>query len=83
MGRTPWLTYYRALIAAFTRIADYPEAGRDRNLFAPDLRSVQCEQHLIFYAHLAPPKDQVVILRILHAKRYWPALMYYDDLDGG
>ena len=80
-GREQWLTYYRHLVRAFDRIADHPETGRDRSLFVPGMRSINCERHVIFYKCLEVANGAPVILRIIHQKRNMPALIYYDDLD--
>jgi toxin ParE1/3/4 len=81
-GRAQWLVYYRKLVQGFETIANNPEAGRDRSLFVPGMRSLVCEKHVIFYRRLALANDAPVVLRILHQRRYLPALVYCDDLDG-
>lgn len=80
-GRAQWLAYYRKLVQGFELIAKNPEAGRDRSLFVPGLRSLNCEKHVIFYQRLDAANGAPVILRIVHRKRHLPALVYYDDLD--
>ena len=80
-GREQWLTYYRHLVRAFDRIADRPETGRDRSLFVPGMRSINCERHVVFYKCLEAANGAPVILRIIHQKRNMPALVYYEDLD--
>lgn len=80
-GRAQWLKYYRHLVRAFDHIAEHPDAGRDRSLFVLGMRSVNCERHVIFYKCLEAANGAPVILRIIHHKRYMPALIYYDDLD--
>lgn len=80
-GRAQWLAYYRKLVQGFETIAKNPDAGRDRSLFVPGVRSLICEQHVIFYQRLDAAKGAPVVLRIVHQKRHLPALVYYDDLD--
>ena len=81
-GRDQWLKYCRGLVRAFEGIAANPDGGRDRNLFAPGLRSVNYRQHVIFFARVGAAGDTPVILRIVHQRRHTPALIYFEDLDG-
>lgn len=80
-GRGQWLKYYRGMVAAFARIEERPDEGRDRSLFAEGMRSINYERHIIFYARLKSASDQPVVLRIVHQRRNLPALLYYEDLD--
>jgi len=80
-GKDQWLTYYRQIVRAFERIAAHPDAGRDRSLFVSGMRSINCEQHVIFYKCLEAADGAPVVLRIIHQKQHMPALLYYDDLD--
>ena len=79
-GRDQWLNYYRGLVRAFEGIAAYPDGGRDRSLFAPDLRSVNYKLHVIFFARIAAAGDEPVIVRIVHQRRNMPALVYFEDI---
>ncbi len=79
-GQVQWLAYYRTLLAGLDQIASHPEAGRDRSLFAPGMRSINCGSHVIFYMPLAAAGGAPVVLRIVHQRRYLPALIHYDDL---
>ena len=81
-GRAQWLTYYRGLVRAFEDIWANPESGRDRNLFAEGLRSVNYASHIIFFARVAAAGDNPVILRIVHRRRNLPALVYFDGIGG-
>ena len=81
-GRDQWLTYYRGLVLTFERIADDPDGGRDRSLFAAGLRSMNYGRHVIFFARIAAAGDEPVILRIVHQRRNMPALVYYEDIGG-
>jgi toxin ParE1/3/4 len=80
-GRAQWLVYYRKLVQGFEYITRNPEAGRDRSLFVPGMRSLNCERHVIFYQRLDAAQGAPVVLRIVHQKRHLPALVYYNDLD--
>jgi toxin ParE1/3/4 len=80
-GREQWLIYYRQLVRAFERIADHPETGRDRSLFVPGMRSINCARHVVFYKCLEAANGEPVILRIIHQRRNMPGLLYYDDLN--
>ncbi|SMC82170.1 type II toxin-antitoxin system RelE/ParE family toxin [Primorskyibacter flagellatus] len=82
-GRDQWLIYYRQLVNAFERITEDPDTGRDRSLFVPGMRSVNCQRHVIFFKRLDAAGGAAVILRIVHQRRNMPALVYYEDLDGG
>ena len=81
-GRGQWLKYYRGMVGAFEEIMADPDKGRDRSLFAPGLRSVDCDKHVIFYARVVAADDAPVILRIVHQRRNMPALNYFEALDG-
>lgn len=80
-GRAQWLAYYRKLVQGFENIVRNPDTGRDRSLFVPGMRSLNCEKHIIFFQCLAAAKGKPVVLRIVHQKRHLPALVYYEDLD--
>jgi toxin ParE1/3/4 len=64
---------------AFDLIQSQPEAGTDRSLFAPHLRSFNLKRHIVFYRFLEGG-DQLVIVRIVHQRRNLSALLYHDDL---
>ncbi len=80
-ARAQWLGYYRKLAQAFEQVSANPQAGRDRSLFVAGMRSFNCERHVIFYKPIAAAQGAPVILRIVHQRRYLPALRYADDLD--
>ena len=80
-GREQWQIYYRALGAALRQIAADPDCGRSRDLLGNRMRSLTCEQHLIFFAPIPSFKGQTVVLRILHQRRNLTAVTYLDDLD--
>lgn len=81
-GREQWLSYYRGLVRAFEQIGTQSMSGQSRDLFRKRMRSVNYGRHIIFFIPVTPAGDAPVILRILHQRRYLPALAYYDDLDG-
>jgi len=81
-GREQWLSYYRGLVRAFEQIETQPMSGRGRELFRKGMRSVNYGRHIIFFSPVAAAGGVPVVLRILHQRRYLPALAYYDDLDG-
>ena len=80
--RDQWPRYYRGLVRTFEGIAADPDGGRDRSLFAAGLRSVNYGRHVVFFARTAAADNAPVILRIVHQRRYMPALVYYEDMDG-
>ncbi|MEQ8404998.1 MAG: type II toxin-antitoxin system RelE/ParE family toxin [Oceanicaulis sp.] len=82
-GADQWLAYYKKIVHAFELIAAQPEQGRDRSLFAPGMRSINCGRHVIFYKRLEAAKGEPVVLRIVHQRRHLPGLLYHDDLDIG
>lgn len=54
------------LKAAFAHLARYPDLGVLRPEFGPRLRGRRVGQHVIIYQ---PSEDEVLIVRILHARR--------------
>lgn len=80
-GEAQWHRYFRMIAAAFDQISTDPMTGRDRAAFGRGMRSVIAGQHLIFFAPIAAAGGAPVILRIVHQRRYLPALSYADDLD--
>ncbi len=81
-GRDQWLKYYPGLVRAFEDIMTNPDGGRDRSLFAPGLRSIDYEKHVIFFARVSAADNAPVILRIVHQRRNMPALIYFEALGG-
>lgn len=75
-GRAQWLAYYRKLAQGFEFIANNPEVGRDRSLFVPGMRSLNCEKHVIFHKRLGAALGAPVVLRIVHQRHHFPALAY-------
>ena len=81
-GREQWLKYYQGLVRAFEDIMANPDTGRDRSLFVAGLRSIDYENHVIFFARVAAAGETPVILRIVHQRRNMPALIYFEALGG-
>ena len=81
-GRAQRFTCYRGLVRAFNEITLDPDRGRDRSLFAPGLRSVNHERHVIFFARIDATGGEPVIVRIVHQRRHMPALAYFEDIGG-
>ena len=81
-GRNQWLTDYRGLVRAFEGIADAPDGGRDRSLFAAGLRSVNDKRHVIFFARITTAGGEPVVLRLVHQRRNLPALVYFEEIGG-
>ena len=79
-GRQQWLNYYRGMAAVLEQIAAAPDAGRNRDVLYPGMRSVSYKGHLIFYRWTEVAGDAPVVLRIVHQRRNLPALRYLDSL---
>ncbi len=80
-GREQWLRYFAGLSAAFERIANDPQCGRQRDALHKGLRSLTCEQHVVFFSPTRHAGGAPVILRIIHQKRNISALLFTDDLE--
>ena len=81
-GRDRWLTYYRSMVRAFEAIAADPDGGRDRSLFAADLRSRNYGRLVVFFARIDAAGGEPAVLRIVHQRRNMPALVYCEDIGG-
>jgi toxin ParE1/3/4 len=46
-GRQQWLNYYRGMAAVLEQIAAAPDAGRNRDVLFPGVRSISYKAHLI------------------------------------
>lgn len=66
------VTYVGGFEAAFERLLDNPELGRDRKDIRSGLRSMVQESHVIFYRILS---DRIRIVRILHGSRDLPRFL--------
>lgn len=60
-------TYQTALVRALDRLSRYPESGRPRDDRFPGCRSLQVEQHVIYFYQ--PDPDEIEVLRILHQRQ--------------
>ena len=80
-GREQWHKYFRGLTLTFEKIQEDPSKGRDRSLLVEGMLSVNYGRHVVFFKVLEASHGQPVVLRIVHQKRHFPALVYYDDLD--
>ena len=56
----------------FLTLIDQPELGRKRNEIRSELRSLVCEQHIIFYRVM---NDNIRIIRVLHGSRDIPKFL--------
>ena len=61
--------FVRSLISRFPMLAEMPEAGRQREELAPELRSFAIGNYVIFYR---PIENGVEIVRVLHGARDLP-----------
>ncbi len=68
-GRQQAVTYLKMLEETFRVLVDRPALGRRRNEIRDGLRSVVCQQHVIFYAVRA---DRVRIVRVMPGNRDIP-----------
>jgi toxin ParE1/3/4 len=68
-GKQQAVTYLKMLEETFRILADRPAMGRRRNEIRDGLRSVICQQHVIFYAVRAAG---IRIVRVLHGNRDIP-----------
>ena len=75
-GEEGWRACRRGLAAAFERIAAEPGCGRARDGFRPGLRSVPCEELVVFYLELAG--GTVGVVRVLHAQGNAAALAWSE-----
>jgi toxin ParE1/3/4 len=69
-GKTQQSTYptYRAVIyQALDMLSRHPQAGRPRDDLFPGCRSIQVEQHVIYFHQ--PRADEIEVLRILHHRQ--------------
>jgi toxin ParE1/3/4 len=79
-GRQQWLIYYRGMAAVLEQIAAAPDAGRNRDVLFPGVRSISYKAHLIFYRRTEAADGAPVVLRIVHQRGNLPALRYMESL---
>ena len=66
-GKTQQTMYRAVIYQALEMITEHPQAGRPRDDLFHGCRSIQVEQHVIYF-HL-PQADEIEILRILHHRQ--------------
>ena len=59
--------YRAAIYQALDRLAHFPESGRLRDDRFPGCRSLEVEQHVIYFNQ--PRPDQIEVIRILHQRQ--------------
>ena len=67
--------YIRGLNEAFNTIVEFPKASRERSEFSPPIRIKHYSSHVIAY-RIEP--EWIDILRILHARSNWSAILSGD-----
>ena len=65
-------TYIRGLVKSLEMLVTFQEMGSERREIMPPVRVHRHESHLIIYRIEA---DCIAVIRILHYRRYWPALL--------
>jgi toxin ParE1/3/4 len=66
-GTKQQATYETLMIQALETLSQHPHAGRPRDDLFPGCRSVQVEQHVIYYHQ--PDPTEIVVRRILHRRQ--------------
>ena len=59
--------YRAAIFRALDRLSSYPESGRPRDDRFLGCRSLQVEQHVLYFHQ--PRPDEIEVLRILHQRQ--------------
>ena len=67
--------YASALARTLDVLSDYPKFGRRRDDLFPDCRSIQVEQHVIYYHQ--PQAAEIEVLRVLRRRQDASAMI--DD----
>jgi toxin ParE1/3/4 len=65
-------TYIRGLVKSLEMLVTFPEMASERQETIPPVRVHRHQSHLIIYRIEA---DHIAVIRILHYRRYWPALL--------
>ena len=60
-------TYRAALTGALRRLRQHPGLGQPQDDLFPGCRSVQVEQHVIYYHQ--PRATEIIVVRILHRRQ--------------
>lgn len=66
-GEKQQLSYEAAIDQALDMLSTHPQAGRPRDDLFPGCRSIQVEQHVIYYHQ--PAATEIVVQRILHNRQ--------------
>ena len=66
-GTKQQATYETMMIQALEMLSQHPEAGRPRDDLFPGCRSVQVEQHVIYYHQR--DATEIEVIRILHHRQ--------------
>jgi toxin ParE1/3/4 len=59
--------YQAAIAQALSALSDHPRIGRSRDDLFPACRSIQVEQHVVYFHQ--PRADEIEVLRILHHRQ--------------
>ena len=66
-GKSQQTTYRAVIYQALEMITEHPQAGRPRDDIFPGCRSIQAEQHVIYFHQ--PRAGDIEVLRILHHRQ--------------
>ena len=66
-GAKQQATYETVMIQALEMLSQHPQAGRPRDDLFPGCRSIQVEQHIMYYHQ--PKAAEIVVRRILHRRQ--------------
>jgi toxin ParE1/3/4 len=66
-GTKQQAAYETVMIQALVLLSRHPQAGRSRDDLFPGCRSIQAEQHLIYFHQ--PRAGEIEVLRILHHRQ--------------
>jgi toxin ParE1/3/4 len=67
MGKTQQSAYRAVIYQALDMLSRHPQAGRPRDDLFPGCRSIQVEQHVIYFHQ--PRAQEIDVLRILHHRQ--------------
>lgn len=56
--------YYHLILASCADLAENPQLGKPYDIFAMNILSYKCGQHIIFFREIS--KNEIVVERILH-----------------
>jgi toxin ParE1/3/4 len=78
-GENQSLVYQSAIARVIDLLGDHPQVGRPRDDLLSGCRSIQVEQHVIYYQ---PRASEIAILRILHHRQDASTLVGDPRLSG-